>query len=252
MLEANTISMGRQGESVRDFDFIVKMLNQGDRRITEIAIEISHGQSVRLSYHTLARSSAPDAENRPQGIGAQEPTTFRLRLQLKETIEGEAVMNHLHDFRLKMLGVKYEGESAMFWSETAKKSYPQKGLIKPAPKPKPKSSQPADQDSASESFRQDDPVQPMSASRRPKILYKENAQYTKEARDQKVEGTVVLNLVFNADGNIENIRVVRGLPHGLTEAAIEAAKAIRFEPAMKDGQPISVRGNVEYSFRLKE
>jgi hypothetical protein len=38
----------------------------------------------------------------------------------------------------------------------------------------------------------------------------------------------------------------------LTEAAIEAAKAIRFEPAMKDGQPFSVRGNIEYSFRLEE
>ncbi|MEP7341356.1 MAG: TonB family protein [Acidobacteriota bacterium] len=63
---------------------------------------------------------------------------------------------------------------------------------------------------------------------------------------------MVLNLVFTADGNIENIRVVRGLPHGLTEAAIEAAKAIRFESAVKNGQPSSVRGNIEYSFRLEE
>src|SRR5207244_2410643 len=93
---------------------------------------------------------------------------------------------------------------------------------------------------------------PMSASLRPKILYKEKAQYTKEARDQKVEGTVVLSIVFTASGKIEGIRVVRGLPQGLTEAAIEAAKAIRFEPAMKDGQAVSVRGNIEFSFRLEE
>ena len=96
----------------------------------------------------------------------------------------------------------------------------------------------------------DQSVLPMSADLRPKILYKEKAQYTKEARDEKVEGIVVLNMVFGADAKITNIRVVRGLPAGLTEAAIEAAKKIRFEPAMKDGQPVSVRGDIEYSFRL--
>jgi len=247
-----TISMTRKGESMRDFDFMVKMLNQGDRRITEVAVEVGNGPLMRMSCHTIARSSAPDADSRPQGVGAQEPSIFKLRVQLEETIEGETVMNHLHDFRLKMLGVKFEGEAAMFWSEAARNSYPQEGIRTVVPKPKLKSSQPANQDVSSESFRQDDPVQPMSAFLRPKILYREKASYTKEARDQKVEGTVVLTLVFTADGNIENIHVARGLPHGLTEAAIQAAKAIRFDPAMRDGQPISVRGNIEYSFRLEE
>jgi outer membrane biosynthesis protein TonB len=40
------------------------------------------------------------------------------------------------------------------------------------------------------------------------------------------------------------------LPHGLTEKAIEAAKKIRFNPAVRDGQPVSVRGNLEYTFNL--
>jgi TonB family protein len=94
------------------------------------------------------------------------------------------------------------------------------------------------------------PVEQMDSSLRPTILYREKAQYTQEARDNKVEGTVVLSVVFGVDGQIGDVKVIEGLPHGLTQKAIEAASKIRFEPAMKDGQPVSVRGNLEYTFRL--
>lgn len=93
-------------------------------------------------------------------------------------------------------------------------------------------------------------VEPMTASLSPTILYKEKAKYTEEARQNKVQGTVVLNVVFTADGRITNIKVVRGLPDGLTEKAIEAAQKIRFQPAVKAGQPVSVRGNLEFTFNL--
>ncbi len=93
-------------------------------------------------------------------------------------------------------------------------------------------------------------VQPMSANLRPTILYKEKAKYTEEARQNKIQGTVVLNVIFTADGRITSIRVVRGLPDGLTEKAIEAAQKIRFNPAVKNGAPVSVRGNLEFSFNL--
>jgi Gram-negative bacterial TonB protein C-terminal len=42
--------------------------------------------------------------------------------------------------------------------------------------------------------------------------------------------------------------VIRGLPYGLTERAIEAAKKIRFNPAMENGQPVNVRGSLEFPF----
>jgi TonB family protein len=93
-------------------------------------------------------------------------------------------------------------------------------------------------------------VQPMTANLRPTILYKEKAKYTEEARQNKIQGTVVLNVIFTADGRITSIRVVRGLPDGLTEKAIEAAQKIRFNPAVKNGAPVSVRGNLEFSFNL--
>ena len=52
----------------------------------------------------------------------------------------------------------------------------------------------------------------------------------------------MLQVVFNVNQQITDIRVIRGLPDGLTEKAIEAAKKIRFNPAVKNGAPVSVRG----------
>ncbi|MBO0800476.1 MAG: TonB family protein [Blastocatellia bacterium] len=90
----------------------------------------------------------------------------------------------------------------------------------------------------------------ISASLRPTITYKEQARYTQEASDRNIYGTVILNVVFGADGKIGPIRVESGLPYGLTESAIAAARAIRFEPAQKDGKPVSVRGNLEIGFSM--
>ncbi len=90
----------------------------------------------------------------------------------------------------------------------------------------------------------------MSSNLRPTILYKEKAKYTEIARTNHVQGTVVLNVVFSQEGNITNIKVIRGLPDGLTRKAIEAAQLIRFQPAVKDGNAVSVQGNLEFTFNL--
>jgi TonB family protein len=85
---------------------------------------------------------------------------------------------------------------------------------------------------------------------KPKILYKEKAPYTEAARLNKIQGRVVLNILFGADGVIKDIRTVQGLPDGLTESAIQAAQRIRFQPAMENGRPVSVRVRVEFDFAL--
>jgi TonB family protein len=92
--------------------------------------------------------------------------------------------------------------------------------------------------------------EPMKATLRPTILYKEKAKYTEAARQQRIRGTVVLNVTFFSDGQIGSVRVLRALPYGLTAQALTAAEKIRFDPALKDGQPVSVRGNLEFSFNL--
>ncbi len=94
------------------------------------------------------------------------------------------------------------------------------------------------------------PVHDMSLTLRPRILYREKAKYTDEARKAGIGGNVTLRVVFGDDGNVRDIKVIRGLPFGLTEQAIIAAKKIRFEPAYKNGEPISVRGNLEFSFNI--
>jgi TonB family protein len=91
----------------------------------------------------------------------------------------------------------------------------------------------------------------MTDKMKPTILYREKAKYTEEARQNKVQGTVMLTVVFGADGRIRDIRTIHGLPHGLTETSIEAAQKIRFQPAVdKYGKPASVRATLEYNFAL--
>ena len=85
---------------------------------------------------------------------------------------------------------------------------------------------------------------------KPKITYREKAKYTEEARDNVTHGTVALSVVFHSNGSISDIKVVTGLPYGLIQSAIEAARKVRFEPAIKDGQPVSVRGILEFTFHL--
>ena len=63
----------------------------------------------------------------------------------------------------------------------------------------------------------------------------------------RAAGTVILRVVLAKTGRVENITVIRGLPNGLTEKCIEAAKKIRFKPAMKGGQPVSIWMQLEYA-----
>ena len=84
----------------------------------------------------------------------------------------------------------------------------------------------------------------------PTILYREKAKYSEEAREKRVQGAVILLATFTASGQIMDIRVVRGQPYGLTEEAILAAKRIRFQPAIENGVPVTVRAQLEYNFAL--
>ncbi len=93
-------------------------------------------------------------------------------------------------------------------------------------------------------------IEPMTADLRPTILYREKAKYTEIARINRVQGTVVLQAVFAVNGEMQIIRVIRGLPDGLTYKAIEATRKIRFNPPNKNGEPVSVRGQLEFTFNL--
>jgi TonB family protein len=83
-----------------------------------------------------------------------------------------------------------------------------------------------------------------------RILSKPEPQYTEEARKNQVTGTVVLKAVFSSSGQVTQIRAISGLPNGLTERAIAAARSIKFVPATKDGHAVSMWFQLEYNFNL--
>jgi TonB family protein len=74
--------------------------------------------------------------------------------------------------------------------------------------------------------------------------------YTASARKYGVEGLVVLDAILSKEGQVKEISARETLPHGLTEAAIAAAKLIRFRPATRDGHVVSQYLQIEYKFSL--
>lgn len=74
--------------------------------------------------------------------------------------------------------------------------------------------------------------------------------YTKGARMNQTMGTVVLRVVLHSSGQVTNITVVKGLPDGLTEKAVAAARNVRFLPAVRDGKYVSQYVQIEYNFNL--
>jgi TonB family protein len=84
----------------------------------------------------------------------------------------------------------------------------------------------------------------------PRATYAPDPEYSEQARKAKYQGTVILWAVIGADGRARDIHVARSLGMGLDRKAIEAVRKWRFEPAMKDGQPVAVQINIEVSFRL--
>jgi TonB family protein len=82
------------------------------------------------------------------------------------------------------------------------------------------------------------------------IISKPVPSYTEDARAKRIEGEVLLEVVFEASGRLRVVRVVRGLGHGLDDAAVHAAEQIRFKPALKDGQPSDSTAVVHIIFQL--
>jgi TonB family protein len=82
------------------------------------------------------------------------------------------------------------------------------------------------------------------------ITFKPQPVYTDEARTLKLEGEVLLEVMFGANGTLHVNRVVKGLGHGLDEAAIAACNKMRFKPALRNGQPMDSTAIVHVSFQI--
>src|SRR5271154_5076877 len=82
------------------------------------------------------------------------------------------------------------------------------------------------------------------------ITFKPQPVYTDEARNLKLEGEVLLEVVFGGHGSLHVTRVVRGLGHGLDEAAVAAANKMRFKPALRMGEPVDSTAIVHVLFQI--
>jgi TonB family protein len=82
------------------------------------------------------------------------------------------------------------------------------------------------------------------------ILAKPRPDYTDEARKMKIEGEVLLRVLFTVSGEVRVLEVTRGLGYGLNENAIRAAQQIRFKPAQRAGQSVDSTAIVHIVFQL--
>ena len=90
------------------------------------------------------------------------------------------------------------------------------------------------------------------------VKFRPEPHYPQKARDQQIEGTIVLRAIFRASGLVTDIKFDKAIPADLPEEtlkalikeSIRAARKIKFEPAIKDGHAVSMYMQLEYNFRL--
>ncbi len=85
----------------------------------------------------------------------------------------------------------------------------------------------------------------------PILLFRPLPQYTEAARRARIEGVVILELHIDCVGSVTNVEILKGLPMGLSEAAVEVAYRYRWEPATQNGRTVSVFYNVTVNFGLQ-
>lgn len=83
----------------------------------------------------------------------------------------------------------------------------------------------------------------------PHVIFNPQPSYPRQPHKGQVVGQVVIWMVVDSDGRTRDVQVQRGISSELDQAAVEAAKKWRFEPATKEGRPVSVRISVQFDFQ---
>jgi TonB family protein len=84
----------------------------------------------------------------------------------------------------------------------------------------------------------------------PRRISGREPEFAEDARIAKYQGTMVISLVIDPSGTETDLAIVTPLGLGLDEKAVEAVRAWKFEPGIKDGQPVAVKTMVEVDFHL--
>jgi TonB family protein len=89
----------------------------------------------------------------------------------------------------------------------------------------------------------------LDSDRPPRQVKTINPQYSQEAFDKNIEGIVLVEILIDRRGRVVRARVLESIPL-LDTAALDAVCQWRFEPAMKDGQPVATIANAPVGFRI--
>lgn len=84
----------------------------------------------------------------------------------------------------------------------------------------------------------------------PTVIQRVEPVYPAEARANRVSGIVIVEAVIDRNGEVRDVRVLKPLPYGLDQAAVDAVKQWKFRPGMLEGQPIDVIFNLTINFKL--
>ncbi|HXO42866.1 MAG TPA: energy transducer TonB, partial [Thermoanaerobaculia bacterium] len=75
--------------------------------------------------------------------------------------------------------------------------------------------------------------------------------YTEMARKARLQGVVIIEAIIDAQGNVINAHVLKGMPMGLDKAAVEAVNKWKFRPAMLQGKPVKVYYTLTVNFQVQ-
>ena len=84
----------------------------------------------------------------------------------------------------------------------------------------------------------------------PVVVDRAEPSYTEPARKARIAGTVVVEAIIDKQGNVDNVKVIKGLPAGLSEQAETAIRKWKFRPGTMNGEPVATIFNLTVTFRL--
>ena len=101
-----------------------------------------------------------------------------------------------------------------------------------------------------ETPKDDGPLRVGGDVKAPTVIKRVEPRYSDTARHAHTQGVVVVEAVIDRNGNVDQVKVIKGLPMGLSEAAEEAVRQWKFKPGTLNGEPVDVIFNLTVNFTL--